>query len=268
MSMDDRLGEADLQAYIDGQLDVAGRIEVERWLQAHPEAAAAVMEGLRLRDEVRLFLADDSSAPAAVTVGHARELGRRLASRRAGLRLRRALAAAVLVGAGWFAHAELGLFVEQVAAAPPVPAFADEAARSLDRLDAGRGAAGAATVRAPAAPRTGGEVPLPDFGSSLRLVSSDLVDWEGGTGMVALFRTTDGQLVGLFAGEAPDFDVRWPRSAHIQGHTTVFWQTGPYAYALSGGVAESVLLDLARQAGPRPWASFLRTSPTPGAPHG
>ena len=40
------------------------------------------------------------------------------------------------------------------------------------------------------------------------------------------------------------------------------------ATALSGGVAESVLLELARQAGPRPWASFIRLSPTEGAPHG
>ena len=46
-----------LQAYIDDQLDTAGRIEVERWLQDHPAIAAEVMEGLRLRDEVRLFLA-------------------------------------------------------------------------------------------------------------------------------------------------------------------------------------------------------------------
>ena len=86
--------------------------------------------------------------------------------------------------------------------------------------------------------------------------------------MVALFRTAGGEPVSLFAGEAPDFDVLWPRSAMVQGHTTVFWQTGPYAYALSGGVAESVLLELARQAGPRPWASFIRLSPTEGAPHG
>ena len=37
------IGDADLQAFIDGQLDTCGRIEVERWLQDHPEAAAEVM---------------------------------------------------------------------------------------------------------------------------------------------------------------------------------------------------------------------------------
>jgi anti-sigma factor RsiW len=259
------MGEADLQAYVDGQLDTPGRIEVERWLQAQPAAAAEVMEALRLRDEVRLFLADERWAPAPATIGHARALGRHLAARRTGLRLRRALAAALLIGAGWLAHAELGLLVDPVAAAHPVPAFADEAVRSLDKL--GAAAAVATTARAPA-PRTGGDVPLPDLGASLRLVASDLVEWEGGTGMVALFRTAAGEPVGLFAGEAPDFDVVWPRAATLQGHITVFWQTGPYGYALSGDVSESVLLDLARQAGPRPWAFFVRTAPTEGAPHG
>ena len=31
------IGDADLQAYLDDQLDTGGRIEVERWLQDHPE---------------------------------------------------------------------------------------------------------------------------------------------------------------------------------------------------------------------------------------
>jgi anti-sigma factor RsiW len=263
------LGEADLQAYIDGQLDMPGRIEVERWLHAHPEAAAEAMEGLRLRDEVRLFLADEGWAPPAATVGQARNLARRLAGRKAGVRLPQALAATILVGAGWFAHAELGLFVDPVAAAHPVPAFAAEAARSLDTLPARLGGAEAvAAPHGPEAPRTGGEVPVPPLGDSLRLVGSDLVGWQGGTALVALYRTTQGDPITLFAGEAAGFDVLWPRSATVQGHTTVFWQTGPYAYALSGGVEETVLLELAREAGFRPWASFLRTSPTQGAPHG
>jgi anti-sigma factor RsiW len=265
--MDGRLGEADLQAYIDGQLDTAGRIEVERWLHQHPEAAAATMEGLRLRDEIRLFLDADDWAAAATTVGQARALTRGLTARRTGLRVRRAMAAAVLIGLGWFAHAELGLFVDQVAAAHPVPTYAAEIARSLDRAPAS-GAGAAAGLPAPKAPRTGGDVPVPHLGDGYRLVAADLVPWEGATALVARYRSPQGADVALFAVEAPDFDVLWPRSANVQGHPTVFWQTGPYAYALSGGVGEAVLLDLARDAGPRPWASFILTSPTQGAPHG
>ena len=57
--MGEHITEADLQAYVDGQLDMASRVEVEAYLQAHPEAAARVMEQLKLSDEVRLFLAED-----------------------------------------------------------------------------------------------------------------------------------------------------------------------------------------------------------------
>jgi anti-sigma factor RsiW len=268
--MGEPVTEADLQAFIDGQLDMPGRIEVERWLQSHPEAAAEVMEGLRLRDEIRLYLASDGWVPAPASVGRCRELARHLASRRAGQRLRRMVAAALLVGAGWFSYAELGLFVDPVAAAHPVPAFAAEAARSLDTLATklGTGEPSRSAPIALDAPRTGGEVPIPALGGSAQLVGSDLVRWEGGTGMVALFRTEGGELISLFAAEAPGFDVVWPRTARVRGHATVFWQTGPFAYALSGGPSEDVLLDLARKAAPRPWASFVRSPATEGAPHG
>ena len=133
--MSERVSDAELQAFIDGQLDTAGRIEVERLLQADPEAAAAAIEGLRLRDELRLFMSEDADWPTPDgTVGRARELSRRLRARPTGRRLRRALAAAVLIGAGWFAHAELGLFVDSVSASPHVPAYATQAATLRSRF--------------------------------------------------------------------------------------------------------------------------------------
>ena len=265
--MDQRLGDADLQAYIDGQLDTAGRIEVERWLHHHPDAAAEAMESLRLRDEIRLFLDEDGWVAPPASVGHARELTRRLSARRTGLRLRRAVAAAILVGVGWFAHAQLGLFVDPVAAAHPVPAFAAEAARALARPPADAAGTDAARAHLPAR-RTGGDVPVPDLGAGYALVASELIPWQGGTALVARLRGPQGQDVALFAAEAPDFDVVWPEGATVEGRSIVFWQTGPYAYALSGGGGEAVLLELAQLAGPRPWASFLHRSPTQGAPHG
>ncbi|PLU24301.1 Fis family transcriptional regulator, partial [Sinorhizobium medicae] len=53
----DPILEADLDAYVDDQLDVARRIEVEAYLSAHPNVAARVMSDLRTRDELRLALA-------------------------------------------------------------------------------------------------------------------------------------------------------------------------------------------------------------------
>jgi anti-sigma factor RsiW len=269
--MSERVSDAELQAFIDGQLDMAGRIEVERRLQADPAAAASAIEGLRLRDELRLFLSEDAGWPTpAGTVGRARELSRRLRARRHGLRLRRALAAVVLIGAGWLAHAELGLFVDSVSASPHLPAYATQAAISLDTFAAhGSGKAPSRQLIAPAAPRSGGVVPLPELlDDKATLLATDAVKWEGGTGLAALYRTGDGRLVSLFAAEAPAFDVTWPRGAVVDGHPTVFWQSGPYAYALSGGMAEAELLDLAQRAVPRPWALFVHHPTNEGVPHG
>jgi hypothetical protein len=109
---------------------------------------------------------------------------------------------------------------------------------------------------------------LPDLlNGSATLLGSTSVRWEGGIGTAALYRSEDGRLVGLFAGEAPAFDVSWPTGAMVDGHPTVFWQSGPYAYALSGGMTEAELLDLARRAMPQPWASFIHST-TEGVPHG
>ncbi len=252
------IGDADLQAYLDDQLDTGGRIEVERWLQDHPEAAAEVMAALGQRDEVRLFLAADDWPAAPATVGLARELQRRLGRRSIGSRIRRGLAAAVLIGAGWWAHAELGLFVDQVAAAHPVPAFAEKAAAAWSAMQP-RLATGhrpePGTMSLPAR-LTGERVPLPTLGGGLAVAGSELVPWNGGDALVVLYRGGTGQLVSLFAAEAGSFAVAAPEVARPHGLTTVFWQVGPIAYALNGNLPERDLLAIARAAAPQPWPDF------------
>src|SRR3954452_4031710 len=188
------ISDVDLQAYVDGQLDMPGRIEIERRLQAEPEAAARVMEELRLRDEVRLFLADEAEPMAPASVALARELSRRLRAPANGLRLRRAIAAAVLIGAGWVAHAEFGLLVDQVAAAHPVPALAAEATAALDWLQVGA-AAGEVPPLPLSAPRAGGKVPIPALGADAHLLRRALVPTPDGPGMGSLSRLGGGALV-------------------------------------------------------------------------
>src|SRR5258706_736456 len=74
--------DTDLDAYVDDQLDVARRIEVEAFLSARPEAAARVMSDLRTRDELRLALAASIGMARPATTEVARPLGRGLASDR------------------------------------------------------------------------------------------------------------------------------------------------------------------------------------------
>jgi anti-sigma factor RsiW len=103
------ISTTDLQAYIDGQLEPARRIEVEAYLATRPEKAAEVMESLRLQDELRLFLAEESWPPAPETMALGERLAQALRLQALVPRFRAGLAAACLVGLGvslgWVGHA-------------------------------------------------------------------------------------------------------------------------------------------------------------------
>ena len=59
---DNRIGDAELNGYVDGQLDAAGRIEVEDHLARHPELAARVMADLLPPEIVVIVLVGISTA--------------------------------------------------------------------------------------------------------------------------------------------------------------------------------------------------------------
>lgn len=64
----DRPDEARLSAWIDGELDVAGMVQVEAWLRDHPEDAAQVRAWTADRDALRALLDPvlDEPLPAAL----------------------------------------------------------------------------------------------------------------------------------------------------------------------------------------------------------
>ena len=75
MTIVDRIGDAELNAYVDGQLDAGGRIEVEDHLSRHPELAARVMADLSARDALRLAFSEPETAARRDTLAAARRLG-------------------------------------------------------------------------------------------------------------------------------------------------------------------------------------------------
>ncbi|TIN03175.1 MAG: anti-sigma factor [Mesorhizobium sp.] len=64
----DPVTDIDLDAYVDDQVDVTRRIEVEAFLSARPEAAARVMSDLRTRDELRVALAGSKGMARPATL--------------------------------------------------------------------------------------------------------------------------------------------------------------------------------------------------------
>lgn len=122
--------ELDLHAYVDDQLDMARRVELEDQLSHHPELAARVMADLRTRDALRFALAVVEPAPAA-SLAAARQLGRSLARARFLRRFRGVGVAAALVALGWLANDQVGpLAITEGEAASRPPAFVEDALRS------------------------------------------------------------------------------------------------------------------------------------------
>lgn len=259
--MRDGIGETELAAYVDGQLDTSGRIAVEAWLQNEPDVAARVLADLRLRDELRLYLAEETTPDPLRSIGLARELTRRLHRRSLGRHLRRAVAAAILVAAGWLAHAEFEL---QVAAASSAPDYADEAAEAYAALSLklATGLAPDPQLRSSPLHEGGALIRAPALAGDLRFVGSDLVPWDGGVALVTVYEAGQDRLVSLFTAESTRFAVEPPRLATARGLPTVFWQEGYVAHALNGAVPDAQLLDLARAAVARPRAVQTDHSPS------
>jgi len=127
----DPVTEADLQAYVEDQLPVTRRIDVEAHLCHQPEDAMRVMADLRIRDELRLAFATEQATGHTDALSAARRLERGLARGRLLQQFRRVAATAALISLGWFAHTLFGMpGAGEVAASTPPPAYVGDAIRA------------------------------------------------------------------------------------------------------------------------------------------
>ncbi|GLK71948.1 anti-sigma factor [Ancylobacter dichloromethanicus] len=252
----DPVSDDDLQAYVDDQLSVARRIDVEAYLSANPAAASRVMGDLRIRDELRLALAEtprsaSTAAARLATVEAARRLQGALARARWSRRFRVAATVALLLGAGWIANAQFGhLGVSRVVASGLPPAYLEDAVRAHRT----------ALVRAdmPSQPGSNRYDPA-EILSATAIVMPVLPEgWK--VEDVQVFPSTFGPSVemtveageigtaSLFAVRPGGFDVVPATSVPQDELTAAYWQVGEVAYALvahTGDAADSRDLDRA-----------------------
>jgi anti-sigma factor RsiW len=242
--------EADLQAYVDDQLDMARRIEVEDYLSRHPDSAMRVMADLRVRDALRLTFRSGPARPATGTMEAARRLQRSLDWIGIKNRLRRVGAVAALVALGWFAHAEFGaLGIRETEASLKVPPFVEDA------VHAHRTALVRARMQSqPAAPRydpteilATTDIALPPLPDDWRVLDAQVFPSKEGHSVEL---TIDAGRLGtltLFAARSSKFRVIVPTATGHDAQTIAYWQTGPLVYALTGKVPERPLLRAASE---------------------
>lgn len=245
----DPVTDADLDAYVDDQLDVARRIEVEAFLSARPEVAARVMSDLRTRDELRVALAGPAGMARPATTESARRLERALARDRVLSVLQRAAAAAVLVAAGWLANGIFGpIAVTKVVASTQPPAYVEEAVSAHrttlvretmpSQLEAPR--YDADEIRAATA------IVMPSLPDDWRIRDVQIYPSRFGPSVEMAVETKDLGLVSLFAIRPGTFDVVKPKVAPSGDISSAYFQIGEVAYALVGR-SDAGDLDLAAE---------------------
>lgn len=236
----DPVTDDDLSAYVDDQLDVARRIDVEAYLSQRPEAASRVMADLRIRDELRLALADAPrsvmNAPARVaTVEAARRLERALGRVRVWRQLRAAAAVALLLGAGWFAHAQIGPFgVSEVVASDLAPAYVDAAvmAHRTVRLRAAMPSQSGSGAYDPADIRAATAIVMPELPKGWSVTDVQVFPSSFGPSVELVLEAEGLGKASLFAVRPGSFDVVPATVAMKDPFNAAYWQIGEVAYAL------------------------------------
>ncbi|SMC47573.1 anti-sigma factor [Rhizobium sp. RU36D] len=251
MTISDPVLEADIHAYIDDQLDVGRRIEVEAYLSEHPAVAAQLMADLRVRDELRLALAGNRSTNRVETREAARILEGAFARRRTLELFRRAAMVALFIGAGWAAHALVGPFgATQVVASMPTPQFVREAVRAHQTalLREAMPSQAESSKYDPAEIRSSTAIILPQLPGSWSVVDAQIYPSAYGPSVEVSVEPSKGERMSLFAVRPGSFAVQQVMLVHEGDATAAYWQIGEVAYALvSEQRADGDLADTARR---------------------
>ncbi|MDM9624604.1 anti-sigma factor [Rhizobium sp. S152] len=230
----DPIIDTDLDAYVDGELGVARRIEVESYLSEHPDIAAKVMADLSVKGELRLALAGESAFGRADTRDAARRLERGLAYGRIFHSVQRIAAVAVLVAAGWTTHTFFGAFTAtEVAASVPAPAYVEDAVRAYHTAVL-RQSVPSQTVAGykPEDIRAATGIVMPQLPADWSISDVQIFPSEFGPSVEMALKTTDGRQLSLFAVRPGAFAVQSVSHIALDNAESAYWQIGDVAYAL------------------------------------
>jgi anti-sigma factor RsiW len=243
--MTDPIIEADLHAFVDSQLDMARRMEVEDHLARHPEVAARAMADLRVRDALGLvFSGRLARHPPMQVLDAARRLERGLVWQRLGQRLRRAAAAVLLMGVGWFAHAQVGLFeIADSEASSTLPAIVEDARHSHQTalIRARMVSQPQAADYNPAEILAETGIALPELPREWRVVDAQVFPSHLGQSVEIAIEAEALGRVSIFAARSRSFGVTAPTLARSAKGSTVYWQSGELVYALTAFASEPAL---------------------------
>lgn len=228
------IAEAEIQAYLDGELELGRRLAVESHLASDPAAAQHFMEELRMRTSLRLLAAEMDEPPAAMAAAAARLTARLSEGPVRGLRhlwggrIMQGLAAAALLMI-------VVLPARDVMASPPdyvgdaVEAYRTGLLRAemasqveTPRIDTGE-------------VQRSTRIRVPKLPAKWVVTDAQIFPSKEGPALQIMVRTPTAKKLSIFAvraeSEAPDE----PTVVRHGGTSVAYWREGDMSYALTGG---------------------------------
>lgn len=226
--------DTDLDAYVDGELPVARRVEVESYLSEHPEIAAKVMADMSIRGELRMALAGESHVLRAETREAARRLERGLVYGRMLGSFQHVAAVAVLVATGWVAHTSFA--ASEVSASVPAPSFVDDAVRAYKTTAVREEIKPQSEVANynPEEIRASTAIVLPELPGDWHVTDAQIYPSEFGPSVEMMVDAGKDGHLSLFAVRPGNFAVKEVSHIKRDDVQAAYWQIGEVAYALIG----------------------------------
>ena len=247
------IGDDELHAYVDGQLDPARREPVERHLAGHPEAARLVAAWQAQRAALRAAFAADVAEPLPPRLKLTHIIRERMQRRRVPWRIAAGIVLALGAGgaAGWFLHAspvpgrtELAMQVLRQEALTSHIVYAPDRRHPIEV-----GAADEAHLRQWLSNRLGQTVAPPDLsGLGYRLIGGRLLATEhGGPAALFMYVDTQGKRLSLLLRPMAR-DLRAPQTDMTPGVVNgCAWINNGMGYAVVAEVPDTELDRIADQ---------------------
>lgn len=214
--------EQEIEAYIDGQLDVEGRFAVEDYLGLHPDKAAQVMGDLGRRSALQLLSRGAERADRGAVCDAEGETAA------TGFWRRQRVAVA------GFALAGLAALALAIVQGPP--AYIDDALAS-HRVAAMR----ADMASQPEAPsfdaaeiRRATRIALPPLPTDWKVTDVQLFPTHRGPAIVMALQTKEGDQFSLFTKRGHNGAPEEPDAIRDGAHSVAYWRRGDMSFALVG----------------------------------
>jgi anti-sigma factor RsiW len=215
----------ELEAYIDGELDLERQLAVEAWLAAQPDEAARHMAELRSRTALRLLMRDQTPATSQQEAALAR-----LTRAKGGSARRPAL----MVAAGVAATALLTFGAYSLRSQPPPYIGEAEASHRVALLRARMPSQVETPVFDAQELLRDVRMTVPAFPSRWRITDVQVFPSQEGPALLIAVTTDQGEELTLFAIRQRTQAPKIPDARRAGAHAVAYWRRGDTSYALTG----------------------------------